>query len=203
MDAPAQRPDGAGVVMAANDYLAGVRGRVRQAVARNAASLANLGSAGPLTVADRAERWWDVPAKVSVAEAIADDELKRAGTAHNNLGDAKRHARWSQRTAAAAGPVFAEIAGLAHEAKNLKKAFGDNLEQRRHPERFKDAPRSSMGQIASESLMDLRNNAEGRRAAIEGRGIRRENLQAAPSHVAPYDILYDQPPPRRLGVPPR
>jgi len=163
----------------------------RRTVAANAQALRRL-AAQPSTIEGRAARVWDIPAKMDLSQQIADEEYARARGAHNDMGDAMRHARWSQRTAAGAGPVFAEVAGLAHEADNLGEAFGHNLKQFLHPERFSRPP-PSMGQIASESVMDLRNNAEGRRGAIEGREIRRGSLQAAPGYVAPYDSLYDRP----------
>src|SRR5687767_6971863 len=110
MDAPAQRPDGPGAVMAGRGLVDGLRGRVQRAVARNAALLNVSGSGMPAEA--RARRFYDIPAKIEVAQRIADEELRRGGGHHNDMGDAERHARWSQRTAEATGPIFAEAAGI-------------------------------------------------------------------------------------------
>jgi hypothetical protein len=66
-----------------------------------------------------AKRFWDVPAKAETANRIKDEELARAGRRHNDEGDAWRHARWSRRTADAAGPMFTRLAGLGHEGEGL------------------------------------------------------------------------------------
>lgn len=118
------------------------------------------------------KQWWNLQAKIHKARQIAGEELqtsianaREAGLpdAHNNSYDALRHARWSQRMADEIGPVFARVAGLEHELE------GSLLH----------------GQGMDEALMDLRNNAEGRRAGAEHRPIDPRNLQSGPSQRAP------------------
>lgn len=92
-----------------------------------------------------------------------------------------RHARWSQRTAQAAGPIFAEVAGVAHEVDNLIDSV------RKHRTIIGPYERTGQpgmpptpGETVIESRMDLHNNAEGRRAAREGRQIDPSKLQDRP-----------------------
>jgi hypothetical protein len=105
-----------------SDILRRVRGRVQAAVARNAALL-NVTGRG-MSAEARAKHFYDIPAKKEVAERIADEEVARAAGHHNDVGDAERHARWSKRTSEATGPIFAEVAGIAHELDNLRQSFG-------------------------------------------------------------------------------
>lgn len=180
-----------------NNSLAKLGAAADRMVAQNAHALARLAGAG-LTPEQRAKRVWDIPAKMEVAQEISEQELERAGPfARNNLGDAYRHARWSARTAQATGPLFAKVAGIAHEAENLLDSVrahglgGPYDRQDRGPgaERLPPTP----GQTIDEIRMDLHNNAEGRRAVREGREIDPRRLQKAPRTpgLAP---LYRSPP---------
>lgn len=180
-----------------NRILQGLSGAANRLVAENAQTLRRLAGAG-LTLEQRAQRPWDIPAKIEIAEQIADEELRRAGPfAHNNTDDAQRHARWSQRTAQAAGPIFAEAAGIAHEAQNVFDSVrahgvsGPYEPQDRGPARPRLPP--TPGETIDESRMDLRNNAEGRRAALERRQIDPGRLQTAP-RTPVVSVLYRHPP---------
>jgi RHS repeat-associated protein len=101
--------------------------------------------------------WWDLQANFSRASEIADEELLRRPRDHNNLGDALRHAEWSMRTTAETNAFTAWFAGVGHEVKNI----------------LFDA------QGPSETFMDLINNAEGRRAAMNNRPVDVNNLRAS------------------------
>lgn len=170
-------------------------------VAENEQKLARISGEG-LTLEQRAKRPWDVAAKMDIAQRIAAEEDRRAwetgtGRPHNDVRDAMRHARWSQRTAQAAGPIFAEVAGIAHEAKNLYdsvRAHGPSgpYEPQNRGGGLPPLP-PTPGQTIDESRMDLRNNAEGRRAAREGRPIDTRRLQAAPDMSA-LSAIYRYPP---------
>jgi hypothetical protein len=147
-----------------------IRSQARQAIAANAAALDRTFGAGQ-PLGERAKRWWDLPAKLELGHRIAREELaasvaaaEATGTraAHNNAYDAMRHARWSERMAQEIGPSFAALAGLEHELENTLQ-----------------------GQGRAEALMDLRNNAEGRRAAADHRPIDPRNLQTGLSQPAP------------------
>ena len=124
---------------------------------KNAAALTGVARNTRPTLEQRAKRLWDLPAKVEIANRIADEELARAGRHHNDERDAWRHATWSRRTADAAGPMFTRLAGLGHEVEGLLT-----------------------GQPLTEAVMDMINNDEGRRASIERRPINRTALQMKP-----------------------
>jgi len=101
-----------------NGFLKNLGDAANRLVAENAQTLAKLSGAG-LTLTQRAQRPWAIPAKMQIAEQIAAEEKARAwstgvGRPHNDARDAMRHPRWSQRTAQAAGPIFADVAGIAH-----------------------------------------------------------------------------------------
>lgn len=161
-----------------------------------------------LSLEERARRPWDIGAKLELSRQIADEELliskQRAmargqNHAHNDDLDAMRHARWSQRTAAAAGPVFANLAGIAHEAENLAESV---VAHGRAVGPYEPGRRSTPGETIDEIRMDLHNNAEGRRAAREGRPIDPARLQASPRTPA-LTALYRYPPAGRTGLPSR
>lgn len=172
--------------------------RQAQAVVARNAALLNVSGRG-MTVEERARRFYDIPAKVAVARRIEDEERRRAGRHRNDIIDAQRHARWSKGTAEAAGPIFAEMAGIGHEAENIVESL------RNHgvsgPYERKGGP-PPLGQALDEVRMDLRNNAEGRRAARERREIDPSRLQDAP--MTPRQApLYRRPLNGLSGMPPR
>lgn len=156
-------------------------------VAKNAQKLARISDAG-MTPEQRAQRPWDIPAKMQVAQRIKQEELDRSfatpgdGPPHNDMRDAMRHARWSQRTAQAAGPIFAEAAGIAHEADNLVDSLAKH---RRIIGPYEHAGEPGMpptpAETLKETLMDLRNNTEGRRAARQHQAIDPQKLQTSPA----------------------
>jgi hypothetical protein len=123
---------------------------------------------------------WNLPAKIAAGRSIAEQERQAFLGHHNDLGDAMRHAEWSQRMAQQIGPVFSGLAGLQHEGVNMADAVG-SLPQRLSYGAYNDAAHHpSVLQTLSESGMDLRNNAEGIAAAVGGRPIDPRNLQARP-----------------------
>lgn len=181
-----------------NSLLGDLSAAASRAVAENAQKLARISGEG-LTLEQRAKRPWDVAAKVDMAQRIRAEEDHRAwatgvGRPHNDARDAMRHARWSQRTAEAAGPIFAEVAGIAHEAEN----FVDSLAKHRRVigpyarEGAPDVP-PTPGKTMDEIRMDLHNNAEGRRAARDGREIDPTKLRTWPD-TPPLSVLYRGPP---------
>lgn len=178
-----------------NRALGALSDAANRVVAENARAFARLSGAG-LTLEERARRPLDFAAKEAVARKIADEELRRANGAHNDIGDAERHARWSERTAKATGPLYAEAAGILHEAKNFYDSVrehglsGPYDRQDRGPTQPRGLP--TPGETLDEIQMDLHNNAEGRRAAREGRAIDPSRLQTAPRTPA-YAPLYRSP----------
>ncbi|MGA0604950.1 DUF6973 domain-containing protein [Phenylobacterium sp. VNQ135] len=114
------------------------------------------------------QQFWNVPAKLAHARQ------RRAGDPHNDELDAMRHARWSQRMTSEIDPITAFLVGGAHELEG----------------RLRNQPRD-------EELMDLRNNAEGRRAALEGRPIDPRRLQLNVRGPAGVGTAYPQGAPQR------
>lgn len=112
--------------------------------------------------------WWDIPANIGKAIEIGGEEVKKRGAGnHNNEGDAMRHAEWSRRMSEEVGPGTSWVAGMANEVKGLLN-----------------------GQPWGEAMMDIKNNAEGRAAAREGRPVDRSKLQKKPKdgfQANPYD----------------
>jgi len=190
------------------DILGRLREAAQQAIVRNEAALGGA-AAPPPTLEERAKRWWDVPAKYKVASGIAEDERRRSieaahavglPDAHNNTFDAMRHARWSQRSAEAVGPIFTTAAGLAHEADNLRDSFRrQGVAGPYARERDKGL---TPGKTYDESRMDMHNNLEGIRAALEGRPIDPARLRTFPE-TPPASALYRYPPTGVEGLPPR
>ena len=167
-----------------------LRSRTQRAIVDNARELARLADVRPntpLTPEERARRFWDIPAKVQVSRQIRDEEYERARQEsraggsfppHNDIYDAQRHARWSKRTAEAAGPMFASAVGVLHELDNIGQAAGRTAEAV-----FTEKPydrRTGLIQTLRELPMDLHNNAEGVRAAEEGRAIDPARLRLRP-----------------------
>jgi uncharacterized protein DUF6973 len=135
------------------------------------------------------KQWWNVPAKYAKAKQIADDERRRSileahaagfADAHDNRFDAMRHARWSQRMSTEIGPVSARLFGAVHEFENGLPS-PETLSRWHAPSGLQDlaALRDWHEQPEAEGLMDRRNNAEGRRAAAQGRTINPGNLQTS------------------------
>lgn len=170
------------------DYL---RSRAARAIVENSRQLARLADVrrdSPLTTEQRAARFWDIPAKIDASRRIRDEEYlraiqdARAGGSfppHNDIYDAQRHARWSQRTAQVAGPMFADTVGVLHELDNIGEAIGRTAGAALDNERPYD-PRTGVIQTLREVPMDLHNNAEGRQAAAEGRAIDPGRLRLRP-----------------------
>lgn len=100
---------------------------------------------------------------------------------------------WSQRTAATAGPVFAELAGDAHEVGNFAESVlthgVDGPYKRKDEPGAPPTPGATMGEIR----MDLHNNAEGRRAALERRPIDPAKLQTW-TDTPVLSVIYREPP---------
>ena len=144
------------------------------------------------------KQWWNVPAKVAKAKEIAQQERERSlvdagsqglSSAHNNAPDAMRHARWSQRMVTEIDPISARLFGIAHEFEGSLPA-PDRLKRWNAPQSLQQLARDRdwHDQSDSEALMDMRNNAEGRRAAQERRAVNPANLQIqlnAPSVLNP------------------
>ncbi len=80
-------------------------------------------------------------------------EVLDTSPGHNNMGDAKRHAVWSQRMYQEINPVTSYTAGYLYELKNLLTR-----------------------QPLNETLMDLHNNSVGRAAAASGTMIDHSHL---------------------------
>jgi hypothetical protein len=201
--------------MASETLMPELRARAHRQVADNARTMrGGPRSAAPMTVEQRAKRWWDVPAKLEVAGRIMDEETRRAFAEaraagarrpHNNIHDARRHARASMRIAEAAGPIFAEVAGAAHELQNAGDQLMPAIRRRGvgGPYRVEDRDKGpTAGDVADEIRMDLHNNAEGRRAARLGVPIDASRLRSEPVTPAASG-LYRTPPEARTGLPPR
>ncbi|MEW5685790.1 MAG: hypothetical protein AB1942_12805 [Pseudomonadota bacterium] len=177
-----------------------LRDRAQRAVASNAQALSRLTDLRSTQTAEqRARRFWDVPGKIAYAEQVMEeerlrsiDEARAAGLpdAHNNAYDARRHARATKRIAEVAGPAFAELAGIGHEAHNMLDSMrvhgvaGPYQAGERMP---------TPGETWDESRMDLESNRVGLDAAINGTPIDESRLPTHPvqSKLGP---LYRHPP---------
>jgi hypothetical protein len=148
----------------------------------------------------RAARPWDWTAKYQRAREIALGEALAAGRAHNNMGDAMRHARWSQRTADKSGALFSLAFGAAHELENLSDSLRKDWRGREPYETGRRDP--TPAQTLDESLMDMRNNLEGIKASLRDRAIDTRRLQTRPQ-TEPACSLYHRPRDRLSGLPPR
>lgn len=107
--------------------------------------------------------WWDLPANFNRAYDISVEERKKRPRAHNNLGDAMRHAEWNRRMVEETNSFTAFVAGVGHEIDNF---IND-------------------GQPWSEVTMDLYNNAAGRAAGRAGKPVDPSKLQANPQNSPP------------------
>lgn len=131
-------------------------------------------------------------AKIRAAERIK-AEMLRDFRGHNDAGDALRHAELSRRLASQIDPGTAYLAGVAHEIENSLPVSW----QRFAPARLREhAAENWHGQDPAEARMDLNNNAEGRRAAWEGRPVDPNRLQIERG-VTPPSARYRDPAGRR------
>jgi len=108
--------------------------------------------------------WWDLPANFDRAEEIGREELARRANAHNNIGDAMRHAEWMRRTTQETNLFTAWAAGTGHEVEGLWR-----------------------GQPISEAMMDLHNNAVGRNAGSNSMSVDPSNLWTLPLNDSQYN----------------
>ena len=131
----------------------------------------------------RAKRWWDLPAKTQVTRQIGDRMLAvfPPDVYADDAGDALRHGEWQRQSARAVGPTYANAAGLAHEADALVDSFRVHV-LGQEPHLRSTVP--TVGQVIPRIRMDLHNNAEGRRAAAEGRPVDMSRLQTYPRALA-------------------
>ncbi|WP_395671648.1 hypothetical protein [Phenylobacterium sp.] len=133
------------------------------------------------------KQWWNLPAKYEAAKRIKAGMRGFAG--HNDAGDAMRHAELSRRLAAEIDPLTAYLAGVSHEIDNSVPVWA----QRYAPPFLREHARENWhGQAPSEGLMDLRNNAEGRWAARDGRPVDARRLQASPGGQIPDEAPYQR-----------
>lgn len=150
------------------------------------------------------QQWWNLPAKYDKAKQIAWEERQRSialagdAGAHDNAFDAMRHARWSQRMATEIDPISSRLFGAEHEIEGSLMPSPARLKRWNAPDWLQDAARARdwHEQPAAEALMDMRNNAEGRRAAAEGRPIRPGNLQVRLGEPSPSSDAYPPARPR-------
>lgn len=151
-----------------------LKAKAARTVADNALALAGLTpTLRPMAVEERAGRWWDLPAKYDYAKQVYGEELRK-WPGHNDASDAMRHAEASRRIAENAGQFAAEAAGFGHEMANWRRTLLTHGSPGGPYERSEIPP---PGQNLDEMNMDLRNNAEGRRAARERRPVDPRNLQ--------------------------
>lgn len=166
-------------------YMDDVRRQARRAILKGDEMLNGITARGQAP----AKQWWNVPAKYHAAKTIKDEMLSRF-PGWNNAGDAQRHAELSRRMAVEIDPITAAAAGYAHELDNSIPSQASRLIPPWLPQLHEHARQNWRGQGAPEMKMDLRNNAEGRRAARSGRPVNPANLQTAP-----------QAPPNRASLP--
>jgi len=163
MDGAAQRADDEGaLIMAGSDTrMAALRARVLRLVGDNALTMARQVQ-GLTADGERqapAKHWWNLPAKVAKGMSIAaEEEARRPG--RNNASDAMRHAEWSRRMTEEIGPAFSMAVGGVNEAVGL-----------------------ALGHPLAESVMDMRNNAEGIEAGQQHRAVDGRRLQDRPMSV--------------------
>ena len=94
------------------------------------------------------------------AKLIGKQELAKRPLAHNDLGDALRHANWNKRMVEEINLFTAIVAGIGHE---IEGSFLDGN--------------------FSEGMMDLHNNAVGRKAGSDGVPINNQDLITSPGEV--------------------
>jgi hypothetical protein len=178
------------------EVMDGLRAKVQQVIGQNAVALAQHGGGPQIKPRVPPEKqWWNLPAKYHAAERIK-AEVLRDYPGWNNAGDAARHAELSRRMASEIDPLTSYVAGVAHEIDNTIPGswarFAPGFMKAHAEENWH-------GQDKAERDMDLRNNAEGRRAAAEHRPVDPARLQDSPNGPpapgAPYQPR--RTPPRR------
>lgn len=102
------------------------------------------------------------------AERIAQEELQKRPSGHNNIVDALRHFSWMERVSREVDPFIAWVVGTGHEVDGLLR-----------------------GQPFSEALMDLHNNHLGRRAG-QGEPISPVRLWILPLEERQYNPYSEQ-----------
>lgn len=119
--------------------------------------------------------------KVARGRQIAREALARHSGHHNDEGDAQRHAEWSKQMADELGAGFSGLAGVQHEIEGLRPRVrrGDEV-WRFGPLRVPEV-QIDPGQPLAEAMMDMRNNAEGIMASVQGRPINPSQLQTSPA----------------------
>jgi RHS repeat-associated protein len=110
--------------------------------------------------------WWDFPSNISRARQIAREEIAKRPLAHNDLGDAMRHAEWMRRTTQETNSCTAWLVGTGHEIDGLL---------------------SLPPQPLNEMFMDLHNNAVGREAGRSGSSVDASKLWTLPLQTFPYN----------------
>ncbi len=108
--------------------------------------------------------WWDLPANFSRAYEIGIEEGRNRPDAHNDLGDAMRHAEWNRRMVEETNLFTAWTVGVGYEVSGLIK-----------------------GQPLKEASMDLHNNAVGRNAGAIGKPVNPNDLVTSPGAGSWYD----------------
>lgn len=173
-----------------DEVMNGLRAQARQVIGRNALTLAPY-EARPTRAATPPEKqWWNFAAKYDAAKRIK-AEVLRDYPGWNDDGDALRHAELSRRLASEVDPVTAYLAGGSHEIDNTIPESWQTFAPPFLKEHAKD---NWHGQGKAERLMDLRNNAEGRRAAAERRPVDPTRLQTRPGDAAPTAAPYQSRP---------
>ncbi|MFT4579436.1 MAG: RHS repeat-associated protein [Nitrospinales bacterium] len=107
--------------------------------------------------------WWDLPANFERAREIADEERQKRPRAHNDMGDAMRHAEWNRRMVEEINGFTAWVAGTGHEIEGVIN-----------------------GQPLEETLMDLHNNRVGRKAGASGNAVNPRDLKVLNSKGCNY-----------------
>jgi hypothetical protein len=175
-----------------NGLLGQLQDRARRTIADNAATLSALSTPGRSPILDlvgpKALGAWRI-----YKEEHGAAERKSGGFAKDNRFDAERHAQTSHRMTQLLGPHLAALGGYGVEAAGLAGNLVKNARELADPQYR--AP--SFGAELSSTRMDLHNNAEGRRAAVEGRPVDPRRLQIAPDRTVDYEPIYDGRAPRR------
>lgn len=166
-----------------------LQARAQQRLSRNAVALSRARAPE--------KQWFNLPAKIEAGRRIGYEELRNSQRQNPNPhNDAMRHARWSKRMAEEIDPAFAWAAGVYHEGENLwsegKDLWNGYKAKIRGVPIERDVP--DPRQVFAESIMDLRNNHEGLRAAREGHPVAPDHLQTRPlrplSRTGPKPVDY-------------
>jgi RHS repeat-associated protein len=112
----------------------------------------------------KAGDWWDIPSNFKRARDIGLEELKKRPMNHNDSGDAMRHAEWNRRMVEEINSFTAWTVGIGHEIEGLLQ-----------------------NQPWEEAMMDLHNNAEGRKAGNENRSVDSNDLITSLKETSKYN----------------